>query len=220
VARYASNGAISPSTIETCYAAGAGVEPANLSRPRLLCHNRVQKIASYRHDRRRSYEISRNACLSGILLCLALSGTAFAKDNSSYTQVGRNINIGPDQQVGELTCFGCSIRVRGQVSGDITTFGGSITLENQAQVAGDVTSFGGDLRLDQGVRVAGGATVFGGQIRRDPQATVAGDVTSFGGHGWALLILLTPLVGVGLFVALVIWLIQRVRRPSVPVRAG
>jgi hypothetical protein len=166
--------------------------------------------------------VARTARISGILLGLALflGSAAFAKENPSYTQVGRNINIGPYEQVGDLTCFGCSIHVRGQVSGDVTTFGGSIALENQAQVAGDVTSFGGDVRLDEGVRVAGSATVFGGQIRRDAQATVAGDVTSFGGRGWALLIFLVPIVVVGLFVALVIWLIQRARRPSLPVRAG
>jgi cytoskeletal protein CcmA (bactofilin family) len=119
-----------------------------------------------------------------VLFCLALSSVAFAKDNPSFTQVGHNITIGPNAQVGDLTCFACSIRVRGQVAGDVTAFGGSIVIEDQAQVAGDVTTFGGDIRLDEAVKVAGDATVFGGQIRRDPAATISGDVTSMGGHGW------------------------------------
>jgi hypothetical protein len=59
-----------------------------------------------------------------MLVCVGLSGCALAKNNPSYTQVGHNISIGPNQEVGELTCFGCSIRVRGQVAGDVTTFGG------------------------------------------------------------------------------------------------
>jgi len=32
-----------------------------------------------------------------VVFCLALSSVAFAKDNRSYTQVGHNINIGPNR---------------------------------------------------------------------------------------------------------------------------
>jgi cytoskeletal protein CcmA (bactofilin family) len=151
-----------------------------------------------------------------VLFCLALSSVAFAKDNPSFTQVGHNITIGPNDQVGDLTCFACSIRVRGQVAGDVTAFGGSVVIEDHAQVAGDVTAFGGDIRLDEAVKVAGDATVFGGQIRRDPAATISGDVTSMGGHGWLVPIVLAPFLAIGLLVAFVLWLVQRTRRPSAP----
>jgi hypothetical protein len=83
-----------------------------------------------------------------------------------------------------------------------------------------VSIFGGDVRLDRGVRIAGDVSVFGGQIHRDPQATVSGDVTSFGGHGWLLPILLAPIVLLGLLVALIVWIVQRTRRPSVPAAAA
>ena len=156
----------------------------------------------------------------GVALLVSLSSAAFAKDNPSYTQFGHNITIGPNEKVGELTCFGCSIRVRGQVAGDVTTFGGSILLEDQAQVAGDITAFAGDVRLERGVKVAGEATVFAGQIHRDPQATISGDVTTMGGHGWLVPILLFPFVMLGLFIAFVIWIIQRVRRSSLPAAAA
>src|SRR5258707_14134599 len=92
-----------------------------------------------------------------LLFSMAFSPAAFAKDNPSYTQLGRNINVGPNDQVGDLTCFGCSIRIRGEVAGDVTTFGGSVTVEDQAQVAGDGSIFCGDARLGQGVR--GGCAV-------------------------------------------------------------
>ncbi|MCU1304749.1 MAG: polymer-forming cytoskeletal protein [Candidatus Sulfotelmatobacter sp.] len=150
------------------------------------------------------------------LLCLALSSAAVAKNNSSYTQFGHNINIGPNQAVGELTCFACSIRVRGKVTGDVTAFGGSIVIEDQGEVAGDVTTFGGDVRLDRGAKIAADATVFGGQIRRDSAATISGDVTSMGGHGWLVPIVLTPFVVLGLLIAFVIWLVQRMRGRSAP----
>lgn len=151
------------------------------------------------------------------IFCLTLSTGAFAKDSPSYTQVGHNISIGPNDEVGDLTCFGCSIRVRGQVAGDVTVFAGSIVIEDQGQISGDVTTIGGNIRLDSAVKVAGDVTVIGGEIRRDPQATISGDVTSMGGHGWIIPILLGPFVILGLMVALVIWLIQRMRRPSAPI---
>jgi Polymer-forming cytoskeletal len=155
-----------------------------------------------------------------VLVCFALSGAAFAKTNPDYTQVGHNINIGPNEETGDLTCFGCSVRIRGQVAGDVTAFAGSIVIEDNAQVAGDVTAFGGDIRLDQAVKVAGSATVFGGQIRRDPKATISGDVTAMGGRVWLVPILLSPLLVLGLLIAFVIWLVQRMRRPSIPAAAA
>jgi hypothetical protein len=159
---------------------------------------------------------ARSICFYALLCWVAFSTAAFAKDNPGYTQVGHNINVAPNDKVGDLTCFGCSIHIRGEVAGDVTAFGGSVTVEDQAQVAGDLSIFGGDARLDRGVRVAGDVSVFGGQIHRDRQATIAGDVTSFGGHGWLLPILLTPIVLMGLLVALIVWIIQRTRRPSLP----
>jgi hypothetical protein len=148
--------------------------------------------------------------------CLMFSNAAFAKNNPSYTQLGHDISIGPNDQVGDVTCVACSIRIRGQVAGDATAVGGSIVLEDQAQVAGDVTAVAGDARLDQEVKVAGDVTVVGGELRRDPKASISGDVTSVGGRVWVVPILLVPFVILGLLVALIIWIAQRMRRPSLP----
>lgn len=155
-----------------------------------------------------------------VLVALGLSAAAYTKNGSSITRFGTNITVGPNDEVGDLTCFGCNIRIRGLVAGDVTTLGGSIAIEDQAQVAGDVTSLGGNLRLENPVKVSGAVTVFGGSIDRAPEASVSGDVTTFSSRGWLLLILASPLVMLGVFVALVIWLIQRARRPSVPATAA
>jgi hypothetical protein len=157
--------------------------------------------------------------LLGYLLFVgALSGAAYA-DGPDRTQFGHNINIGPGEEVGDVTCFGCSVRVRGHVSSDVTTFGGGIVVEDQGEIAGDATSFGGDVRLNKDVKVAGDITVFGGRLHRDATATVSGDVTNFSGSGWLLLIFGLPLVMLGALVALVIWLIRRLMRPAMPVPA-
>jgi hypothetical protein len=154
------------------------------------------------------------------LLWLALSGAAFAKANPDYTQIGRDITIAPSQEVGDVTCIGCSIHVHGQVSGEATTVGGSIYIEDQGQVAGDVTAVAGSVRLEKEGKVAGDMTVVGGAVRRVPGSEVGGDVTSVGGAFWAPLILLAPFLFLALLVALVVWLVQRVGKPHVPAAAA
>jgi cytoskeletal protein CcmA (bactofilin family) len=157
-----------------------------------------------------------SALTACVFLCLALSSTAFAADKPDHTSWGHNITIGQNEKASELTCFGCDIRVRGQVAGDVTAFFGSVVIEDQAEVAGEVTVFGSDIRLGPTVKVAGDVTVLGGEIRRDPQATIEGDLTAIGGRGWIIPILLAPFVILGLLIAFVVWLIQRARRPAAP----
>ena len=130
--------------------------------------------------------------LVGLMFWIAFASSAFADGDRDRTQVGRNINIGPDEEVSEATCFGCSIRVRGHVSGDVTAFGGSIVVEDQGQIGGDLTTFGGNLRLGKDSQCRRGRDGIRRRIQRDPAATVGGDVTTMGGPGWMIVILLTP----------------------------
>lgn len=154
-----------------------------------------------------------------VLVCLAVSTAAFAASNPDRTSWGHNISVGPNEEVADITCIACSIRVRGQVAGDVTTLGGSILVEDQGQVAGDVTAVAGNVGLDKAVTVAGDVTVVGGNLRRDSQANVSGDVTSVGGRFWIVPILLAPFVILGLLVAFIVWLVQRLRRPHHAVAA-
>ena len=148
-----------------------------------------------------------------------LSSTAWADGPHERTQFGHDINIGPNEESGELTCFGCSVRVRGRVSGDVTVFAGSIVVEDQGQIGGDTVVFGGGVRLDKNVKVGGDVTVFGGQIRRDPSAAVGGDLTNFAGSIWIFLVFGLPVVILGMLVALVVWVVLRLTRPRLPATA-
>jgi cytoskeletal protein CcmA (bactofilin family) len=164
--------------------------------------------------------ISRLSFLAGLSVCalsLALtSRAALAEASHDRTQVGRNILIGTNEQVSEATCFGCSIRVKGHVAGDVTAFGGTIVVEDQGQIGGDTTSFGGDIRLENQVKVEGDVTVFGGHVRRAPGAVIGGDVTNMSGGGWILLIFVAPFLVFGLFVWFVVWVVRRLTQPAVP----
>ena len=156
------------------------------------------------------------------LLCAmfvaALSGTVFADSAHERAQVGHDIYVGPDEEVTEVTCMGCNVRIRGKVQGDVTTFGGNIAVEDQGEVSGDTTAIGGSVRLDKGASV-NEVTVFGGRLRRDPSATVNGDVTALSGAVWLLLIFGLPLVLLGAFIGLIVWLVRRLIRPRVPITA-
>jgi len=148
-----------------------------------------------------------------VALVLLASPLTFARDTPEYTQFGHEINVGPGQKTGDLTCFACSIHVRGDVAGDVTTFLGSVVLEGNASVAGDVTTFGGVVRVGYGTKISGDLTALGGKVVRDPHAEVAGDVTAFEGQGWLLAIFGLPLFMFAALVAFIIWLVQRRQRP-------
>jgi hypothetical protein len=150
---------------------------------------------------------------------IAFSTNAFADGSHERTQFGRDIVVGPNEEVSDATCFGCSVRIRGHVTGDVTTFGGGVVLEDQGEIAGDTTTFGGNIRLSRGVKINGDVTVFGGRLRRDPEATIHGDVANFGGPIWLFVIFGLPLVILGAFIALIVWLVRRLLRPAVPAAA-
>ena len=155
--------------------------------------------------------------MAGIAFGLIVSAGAHADSSHDRTQFGHNITIGPNEEVSDATCFGCSIRIRGHVSGDVTTFGGAVVLEDTAEVDGDMSVFGGSVRLDKNVKVGGDVSVFGGRVRKDPEATVGGDVSNFSSPGWLVLIFVVPLLLFGGFVAFIIWLVWRlIKRPSLP----
>ena len=157
--------------------------------------------------------------LSAIALILLVSTAALSQEKATYTQWGHTINIGPDDEAADVTCFGCSIHVRGEVSGDVTAFAGSISIEDGAQVSGDVTAFCGDMRLANAARMDGDVTVLGGRLHRDPNVEISGQVTSMGNRTAVMLMALVPFVLLGVLVAGVIWLVRRLRRPPLPAAA-
>ena len=154
----------------------------------------------------------------GGLLFAALSASAFAVSPHDRTQFGHDIFVGPGEELTEVACFGCNVRIRGKIQGDATTFGGNIVVEDQGEVTGDLTTFAGDVRLDNGAKTSA-LTVFAGRIHRDPGATVNGDVTAFSGSVWLVVLFGLPLVLLGAFIALIVFLIRRFTHPGVPVAA-
>ena len=155
-----------------------------------------------------------------LMSVLLLATVANASKNPEHTQFGHDIRIESGEKSSDATCFGCNVYVRGDVDGDVTVFGGDVMLGENATVSGDVTVFMGDTRLDEAAKIGGDATIFGGALRRREGAIVSGDVTNFGSKPLTIVILLSPFIVLALFIALIVWVIQRNRPAPVPASPG
>ena len=160
--------------------------------------------------------------LAAVTTMLLLASAYSFAGNADRFQTNHDIHVETDDNPNDVTCFHCSIYIRGEVRGDVTAIGGNIILENGAQVHGDTTSIMGDIHLAADTNSDRDVTAVGGAVRRDSQAAVKGDVTALEGQSWLALILLVPLVLLGGMLALIVWLVLwLVRRTNqnVPVTA-
>jgi len=152
--------------------------------------------------------------LGALILMLAFPAGALAqKSDEDRVEFGRNITVEQGQSSGDISCFNCSVYVRGMVNGDIAVFGGRVVIEGR--VKSDIAVFWGTVRLEDGAQAGGDVAVFGGALKRAPTAAIRGEVLSFG-RGWVLLPALVLVVIVWLIIALVVWLVTRGRRAPAP----
>jgi hypothetical protein len=151
--------------------------------------------------------------IPAFILTLALSTAALAqKPDEDRVEFGHNITIQEGQTSGDISCFNCSVYVRGRVNGDIAVFGGRVVVEGS--VKSDIAVFWGTVRLEDGAQAGGDVAVFGGAIKRAPTATIKGETMSFG-RVWVLLPVVMLVVIVWVIIALIVWLVTRNRRAPI-----
>jgi len=182
----------------------------------------VELVRHHEHTVIRHPFVPREMCMHGktarSILCLLAVSALFAapglaQQSSNHVQINHDIFVEPGQKSGDLVCVNCSIFVRGEVAGDVVTVHGNVVIEQGAQVAGDVTTVLGNVRIQSAGQVRGDAVAVGGAVRSEPQATIGGNVTSLSGAGWILLVVLLPMAFMGGLIALIVWLIARMRHP-------
>jgi hypothetical protein len=164
-------------------------------------------------------KFSRSLTCIAVCCFLAFSSAAFADSGGERAQFGHDITVAPGETVTDVVCFGCSVRIRGHVSTDVTVFGGNVIVEDDGSIGTDVTTFGGNLRLDKGVHVGHDVTIFGGRLQRDSEASIGGDVTAFTGSFWMILIFVLPILFLAGLVALIVWIVRVATRRPVPAAA-
>ena len=156
-----------------------------------------------------------------LLAVVAAPTFLFAKGNSSdRVQFFQSINVGTDEEVGDVVCIFCSIHMAGTATGDVVAIMGSIVLDGTAK--GDVVAVAGGIHLGEDASVAGDTVGIGGGVSKHPNASIKGELVSQTGAGvFAGLIIsmiLVPLLPVVLIVWLIVWLLRRDRpAPQAPV---
>ncbi len=85
-------------------------------------------------------------------------------------QFFRNINVTPDQPVKDAVCFFCSVRVEGNVNGDIVVFFGNVRLNGQAHH--DVVNFFGSVPAADNSSIGGDLVSFFGYVRLGENVSV------------------------------------------------
>lgn len=150
-----------------------------------------------------------------VLLLVVTAPTLLLAKNghSDRVQFFQNIEVGPNESVGDLVCLFCSIHNAG-TSGDNVAILGSIVVDGT--VNGDCVAVGGSIRLSEDASVGGDTVGLGGGVSRHPNAAVKGEVVSQVGPFIFLGMILGPLIPVILVVWLIVWLVRRDRQLAVP----
>jgi hypothetical protein len=149
--------------------------------------------------------------ITALVLLLIAVPLASAKSKQDRVQIGSGIVVHEGEEVGDIVCVGCGVKVQG-TCGDVVAIGGGVVIEGQ--VRGDVVAVGGGVKLREGAHIAGDVVTVGGGLSRDPGSEVKGEVVSQGGAWMLPLLILVPLIPVILIVALIWWLITRSNRPQ------
>ena len=148
-----------------------------------------------------------------VMGCLAAATPAFAKDDR--VSFANDITVEEGSTSGDLVCVMCSVKVHGDVHGDVVTLFGSVLLDDARSVSGDVATVGGDVTFSDSASVRGDVAVVAGHLTKGSDASIAGDSNVMTGQGWLIVPLAPLLILIGL-IWLLVWLVTR-RRYSPPV---
>ncbi len=119
-------------------------------------------------------------CLLGAALAVA---AAPARADQDAVQFFRNIDVTPDTPTHDAVCFFCSVRVEGEVKGDIVVFFGNVRLDGEAHH--DVVNFFGNVTAADNSSIGGDLVSFFGSVRLGENVAVHKDVVAiFGAAHW------------------------------------
>ncbi|RSL17800.1 hypothetical protein EDE15_3349 [Edaphobacter aggregans] len=152
--------------------------------------------------------------LLAVLLLIATI-PAFAKGDNDRVSVGSDITVAEGETVGDIVCAFCSVRIHGDVSGDVVALLGSVTVDAGRSIHGDTAIMGGDLNLGEGSSIGGDVSIMAGDANLASGSTIRGSQSIFPGRFWLLLPLLPLLIPIGI-IWLIVYLVRR-RRYRFPV---
>jgi hypothetical protein len=143
-------------------------------------------------------------------LLIPVVTVAFANSSQDRVGVGTDIVIADGESAGDIACAFCTVRVHGDVRGDVATFLGTVTVDAGRNIAGDVASLGGDLVMGQDASVGGDVAIAAGETKLASGAAIRGEQTVLPGRIW-LLLPFAPLLILAGVIWLVVYIVRRNR---------
>jgi hypothetical protein len=103
--------------------------------------------------------------------------------SSQGPSFGGNVVIEPKEVVcGDLTLFGGTIEVRGEMRGNVTAFNSNVIIDGV--VNGNMTLFGGTVLLSNGSQVHGHIDLYGTRELKEQGTRLDGTITDHAKHYW------------------------------------
>jgi hypothetical protein len=148
--------------------------------------------------------------LLACVLVLVSSLPAFARSSDDRASVGSDITIAEGETAGDVACVFCTVRVHGDIRGDVAVLFGSVVVDPGRSISGDLATLGADLNLGEGATVGGDVAVAAGDANLAPGAMIHGSRTVLPGRMWLLLPFAPLLILIGL-IWLIVYLVRRNR---------
>jgi hypothetical protein len=152
----------------------------------------------------------RRLLVAHALLLLAAFAPTFARADHDRVSFGNDITVAEGETAGDIACAFCSVRVHGNIKGDVAILFGTISVDNNQAVSGDVAILGGDLNLRDEAEVGGDVAIAAGSANLASGATIRGDRMVLPGRFWLLLPFAPILIVIGI-IWLIVYLVQRNR---------
>jgi predicted acyltransferase (DUF342 family) len=146
-----------------------------------------------------------------VIACLALLWAPVARAEKKLAHFGQDIVIAEGETAENVACAFCSVRVHGDVRGNVAVAFGDLELDAGHQIAGNAAVLAGRVQLGDNSRLEGNVAVIG-ELHQ-------GDGAIVGGSRAVLpeVVLLLPFLVLAALIWLVVYLVRRSRcRPAYP----
>jgi hypothetical protein len=152
----------------------------------------------------------RRLLLAHALFLFAAIAPTFARADQDRASFGNDITVAEGETAADIACAFCSVRVHGNVKGDVAVLFGTISVDDNQAISGDVAILGGDLNLHNEAQVGGDVAIAAGNANLAPGAVIRGDRMVLPGRLWLLLPFAPILILIGI-IWLIVYLVQRNR---------
>ena len=153
----------------------------------------------------------RRLILATALFVLAATPT-FARADQDRVSFGSDITVAKGETSNDIVCAFCSVRIHGNVKGDVAVFLGTVSIDENQTISGDVALLGGDLNLHEEAEVGGDVVIIAGHTNLASGAAIRGSRMVLPGRLW-LLLPMTPLFILIGIIWLIVYLVRRNRYP-------